>query len=283
VTQGENTIYFNGKDNLDAIFTMLTSGVVGKKLTDATEVMLTGCSAGGLSVFIHSDTVQTYLSSQTKYGAIPMSGFFTDEVNIKDIHVYGTEIQRIFDLSQAEQGVHAGCVADNSENPWKCMMAPYVSDYIETPTFILNSIYDSWQTSCELFSAIPSIDSAGNGNCTAYPSYSTCQADLENCTGSQIAQVNTYGSNCLATLKASNLYSKNGNGGFLYSCHTHCAAQQSSPYTTFVNQATGTSMQQAVTKWWSSALASAPLWYEPCLFSDTTPYVCNPSCVPDSY
>ncbi len=47
----------------------------------------------------------------------------------------------------ASGGTNAKCLA--AETPlgsqWKCLMAPYVSGYLETPFFVSNSFYDAYQ------------------------------------------------------------------------------------------------------------------------------------------
>merc|ERR1711957_379470 len=35
--------------------------------------------------------------------------------------------------------------AANTEEKWKCLMAPYIAPHIETPFFVMNSAYDAWQ------------------------------------------------------------------------------------------------------------------------------------------
>ena len=49
--------------------TLLTMG-----MTRATEVILTGCSAGAVSTFIHADYIQTLLPPGVKYVAMADAG-----------------------------------------------------------------------------------------------------------------------------------------------------------------------------------------------------------------
>jgi len=36
------------------------------------------------------------------------------------------------------------CVADYPDEKWKCLFAPYLVDYINSPLFFVQSLYDEW-------------------------------------------------------------------------------------------------------------------------------------------
>ena len=46
-----------------------------KGLNDSTEVILTGCSAGGLATYLHADFVKQAIPQTAKYHAIPDAGY----------------------------------------------------------------------------------------------------------------------------------------------------------------------------------------------------------------
>jgi hypothetical protein len=87
------TIWFRGKRVLDAILdTLLTD----HGLDQATEVLLSGGSAGGLSTYIHADHVASRLpSTVTKYKAAPNSGFFAFHTNFEGQPVYPNEMDYV--------------------------------------------------------------------------------------------------------------------------------------------------------------------------------------------
>jgi hypothetical protein len=82
VPNSSATLWMRGIKNLDATIDWLfANGGLG----DATEVLLSGESAGGLSTFLHADRVGGRLKAGspklTKYRANPIVGFFQDHDN----------------------------------------------------------------------------------------------------------------------------------------------------------------------------------------------------------
>jgi len=268
-------LYFRGKRNIDATFQALTASHGFNK---ATNVVLTGCSAGGLATYMHTDYVATLLPTTVqKYGAIPISGFFLLHNNVENKPVYPNEIQSIFTIANSTHGVNDACIAaKTAADQWQCNFATEIYKYIKSPIFSLDSNYDSWQTSCILTSEPVADGSSANGNCSAAPGWQACGQNPNNCTNAQMTLYNQYGMDFVSMMQNTTTAKANGNGGFIYSCHTHCAGQTSSYYNTFaINNVT---MQQAVSKWWASNKA-APQWQWPCYYSATTvPRQCNPTC-----
>jgi hypothetical protein len=42
-------------------------------------------------------------------------------------------------------GTNLKCLAAHTTEPWKCLMAPYIAQFIETPLYVMNSAFDAWQ------------------------------------------------------------------------------------------------------------------------------------------
>ena len=83
--------YFRGRRIIDAVFNDLKANL---NFNAATELLLTGCSAGGLSTYLHADYVASLLPlSVTKYGAAPISGYFLDHPNTEGTPVYADQMQ----------------------------------------------------------------------------------------------------------------------------------------------------------------------------------------------
>lgn len=139
----ENTkLYMRGHRVLDAILEDLGE----KGLHNAKQVLLTGCSAGGLSTFLHADYVASRLPRNAHYKAMPKSGFFLASVNYQDKPVYIDEMEYVWKMQNVSRGtVNSACVDANRDAPHRCMFAPYTYPHIRTPILVLNSIYDSWQ------------------------------------------------------------------------------------------------------------------------------------------
>jgi hypothetical protein len=72
----------------------------------ATDVLLTGCSAGGLSTYLHANYVQSQLpKTVTNYRVAPISGFFMDIDNVVGNAVYMQQMREVFVMQNASAGV----------------------------------------------------------------------------------------------------------------------------------------------------------------------------------
>lgn len=219
------------------------------------------------------------IPSVKKFKATSISGFFLNHNTVEDKPVYPEQIKYIYGLSNATHGVNEDCIVDKaSSDQWRCNFGPGVYPYIKNPIFPLDSIIDSWQSGCILTSEPVVNGSTANGNCSAVPGWHDCAGNIEKCDVRQIVNVVQYQKDFLTAISSASTYDKNGNGMFIYSCHTHCAGQDSHAFTTYkINNVT---MQQALSKWWNSddSTPAPQNRYSPCIYNLTPPYECNPTC-----
>ena len=141
-------IYFRGFRNLNAVFQKLWDEY---DYGNATDVQLTGSSAGGLAVYLHADYIKnTWLGPLVKnYIAMPDSGFFMDyEGNGK----YDSCMKWIYQQQNTSIALTKACLSDYGTNElsWKCMFASILAPYIESNMLVLQSRFDSWQLESEL-------------------------------------------------------------------------------------------------------------------------------------
>jgi len=185
---GGTTLHWRGKHILRAGITDL---LTNRGLANASDVVVSGCSAGGLATFLHCDTWSERILTEgrmaTKVVCMPDSGLFLDHEGPPKYH---SGMTWAFHQQNSSSGVDETCIQGEIATPSNCMFAEHTMKYITTPTFPLQSEYDSWQTSNDLGS-------------------------------SDAALINTYGQN-LSTLVAVNLLSQKQHGIFLDSCHHHC-------------------------------------------------------------
>ena len=224
-------IYFRGRRIIDAVIQTLTEKY---DFGSATEVLLTGCSAGGLATYLHTDYVQTLMpSGVTKYAASAISGFFLLHPTVAKLPVYPEQMENIFNISNATGGVNADCIAAQAPaDKWKCNFAEFSYAYTKAPTFPLNSALDSWQTVC-IYTAEPVPDfpkqtGTENGDCVNTHGWAACAKDPETCNSTQMSAMNTYIDDFETKMNSTTTFSKAGNGAFIHSCHTHCEAQSGS-------------------------------------------------------
>ena len=65
-------LYYRGRNILDAVL----DDLLAKGLDKATDVVLSGCSAGGLAIYLNADHVASRLPPTAKFRAIADSGYF---------------------------------------------------------------------------------------------------------------------------------------------------------------------------------------------------------------
>lgn len=168
------TVTMRGLANLDgAIEHALRSLGMG----GATELVVQGTSAGGLSTFLHADritgAVRAMAPALKKIAAAPVVGYFLDHSNLAgssgatgpntqdwsniSSHTaanYTTWMQYVVTMQNmtfgADGGLTEACRAKHPTQPHLCFMSPHMQDVIETPFFMFNSRFDEWQLLNEL-------------------------------------------------------------------------------------------------------------------------------------
>jgi len=180
-------LYFRGFRVLTAMHQDL---VASKNLNSASDVVISGCSAGGLATYLHVDWWRSLLPGSTRVVGMPDSGFFLD---FEGPPRYHTLMIWTFTWMNATDGVNQECIKKYSTtgNTWNCFFAQHTSPFIKTPIFPLQSEYDSWQVGNDLGSSDPS-------------------------------QVNTYGTLLTNLVKTQVLDTNPQNSVFLDSCYHHC-------------------------------------------------------------
>eukprot|EP00041_Stephanoeca_diplocostata_P023702 m.587946 g.587946 ORF g.587946 m.587946 type:complete len:321 (+) comp22359_c1_seq8:213-1175(+) len=107
-------LYFRGLRIRNAILATL---VRDHGLGSARDVLLTGCSSGGLAAYMHSDNMRDtmqQLAPKTlrKFRTAPCSGFFLYHDNVVGVPVYQEQMKNIFELSNSSGAFdHAPCGA----------------------------------------------------------------------------------------------------------------------------------------------------------------------------
>jgi hypothetical protein len=276
---------FRGHYVMEAIFDTVAANAMKapSPWSAATDVVLSGCSAGGLSTFLHTQFVHdTYVAPLgAKFWSIPVSGFFLDAMSVQGIAVYTQQMQVVWDMSQPfnAAGTNAACVADwPADQSWRCNMAEYVYRYITVPIFPLNSAYDSWQLPCELTAIpVPGTNTTQNGDCDAAPGWQQCGGNYETCSNTQMIAVNNYYLQFIAKMNNTLTAANPQNGAFIVSCETHCEALGGG-WASF--QVGGVSMRDAVAAWMADPAPTQQkhFHYDCMLNMGSGAKKCNPSC-----
>ena len=281
-----HALYFRGREILAAVVDSVRRNVMGatRRLADAVNVGITGGSAGGLATILHADFLAALLAPDAKglVWAAPQSGFFMNALSVGSRSlVYGAEMEAVYVLSNAS--TNAACEAKYKDFPFMCQFAEEVYPLVKTPMFLLQSVYDSWQTRCILASMPVDPSRADESyNCSAAPGWSSCSLNISACTDAQVAgAVVPYGRAVAASVfvLSVNKSQAPGSGGFLDSCHTHVEAGSSGFSTIAIG---GVTMQQAFSAWLADNVAAkgqapaAKHWTADCQYSGAG--MCNPTC-----
>jgi len=177
-------LHYRGFRILNAMFNDLFDI---RGLNKASDVVISGCSAGGLATYLHVDWWRAKLPNSKVVG-MPDSGFFLDYEAGPNYH--GNMIW-VFNQMNSTSGVNARCIAAYAAaDRWHCIFAEHTSPHITTPIFPLQSQYDSWQ--------IPNILGSNNP-----------------------VDINKYGA-LLVSLVNADVLNNNANSIILDSCHHHC-------------------------------------------------------------
>jgi len=226
-------------------------------LSEASDLVVSGCSAGGLATFLHTDQWCDALHATnpaSKCVGLPDSGFFLD---FQDPSVscspdsalvepllgrtvdgdYHCGLKWTFSIQNATAGINQDCVAAHASTAdvWKCMFAEHSSDFIRSPMFAMQSQYDAWQT----------------GN-------------VQGTTSTQIM-----GDNITSRIRTDLMAHNNESGAFLDSCHHHCGSWNSI-------RIDGDLVSVAIQKWYLGigVAGSKKLW------NQNKPYPCTACCSP---
>ena len=260
-TVGNSTIHFRGLSILHAVLDELVSR---HGLADATDVLLSGGSAGGLAAFLHADRVAAYLKAVgaplQRYRAAPVSGFFLLHADANGEATYPNQMKSVYEMQHAEAGVNVACTAAlPTAERWKCIFANYSYAYTKAPTFPLQSSLDGWQLRFIWH---------GDGSCAS--------DHFANCSGPSIANLTGYAAALVGDLKRASKFVRTGEGGFVESCLEHVAAEWGGFNKYMID---GPLERDALTQWWDAPSTSPPMWWLPCQLSATPPHQCMKSCL----
>jgi O-palmitoleoyl-L-serine hydrolase len=183
VVHNGTSLHFLGRWILGAVFADL-------KLAEASDVVIGGCSAGGIHVLAHLDAMRDMLPSSVRVSGFADSGFFMD-VDFFTGH-------KRFVVSPAGQNgqrlLSPTCTAEFPQEKEKCLIAQRSAPFLQTPTFVWQSRFDLDQRSCEL---LP--------DCAASP---PC--------------VEAYARNMSSAIREQLLARRRPHGAFIDVCARHC-------------------------------------------------------------
>ncbi|KAL6621264.1 hypothetical protein ACP70R_033696 [Stipagrostis hirtigluma subsp. patula] len=207
-----NGFYFRGQRIWNATIRHLFS--IG--MASADQVLLTGCSAGGLAAILHCDQFRAFFppagGQSTTVKCLADAGLFLDAyVDVSG----GRSLRSYYSDIVAMQGVARSLPPTCTDHldPTSCFFPQNVIDGIKTPIFLLNSAYDVWQI--EESQAPNRADPTGG--------WRACKFNRSACTETQMKILQGFRDQMVAAVKG--FSGSKANGLFVDSCFAHCQSE----------------------------------------------------------
>jgi len=245
VTVKNQTIFYRGRALLDA---MLDNLIEQEGMNEAQELLYSGCSAGGLTTFLHADYVRDVISQRAPsarvvalidamYSRDIIVNSLGEEPRLNSLMEWGFTAwgsapsvnQHCLEAMIAKHGVTGG---------WRCMFGASVAPFVQTPTFILNSKFDTWQ-----------IKSIIGANC------SPTRGHIFRCSNRSAASFwDSYAKDMVSDLDAL----PRRHGAFVHNCAGHCQTGSMEQEGAFWGKSTihEVTMGAAFRQWYHFAIAN---------------------------
>ncbi|THU74015.1 hypothetical protein C4D60_Mb04t28900 [Musa balbisiana] len=187
--------------------------LLARGMSKAENALLSGCSAGGLASILHCDSFRDLLPASAKVKCLSDAGYF---INVKDIS--GAEHIKAFynDVVTTHGSAKNLPLCTSMIEPGMasiCFFPQYMAQEIETPLFILNAAYDSWQIKNIL---VPTV-------ADRHGTWHDCKLDIKLCSSAQLQIMQEFR---LEFLNAVNgLGTPSSRGLFINSCYAHCQSE----------------------------------------------------------
>lgn len=239
------------------IWEAVVDELMGKGMDTAKQALLTGCSAGSLAALLHCDNFHGRFPHEVSVKCLSDAGFFIDEKDLSGERSMRSLISGVVHLQNVKEVLPNDCL--QKKDPTECFFPAELIKGITTPTFILNSDYDSWQIRNIL---------APNGS---YPGqeWSSCKADIRNCNCAQLDVLHGFKKKLVSELKVAK--DNKDWGLFIDSCFTHCQTPFDITWNSPISPRLGNkSISEAVGDWYFDRRQNAK--------QIDCEYPCNPTC-----
>lgn len=185
--------------------------LMSKGMSDASQALLSGCSAGGLASILHCDKFRELFPSSVKVKCLSDAGLFLDVIDISGRRTLRSTFDGVVKLQNVQENLPNTCTSHM--DPTSCFFPENLVANIKTPLFLLNSAYDSWQLEESL--APQSADPNGY--------WKACILDRTKCNASQIQAFQGFRNQMLNAIK--DFLALNQSGLYINSHFIHCLTQ----------------------------------------------------------
>lgn len=230
--------------------------LLAKGMKIAENAMLSGCSAGGLASILHCDSFRALLPMGAKVKCLSDAGFFINAKDVSGAQHIEAFYSEVVTTHESAKNLPSYCTS--KLRPGLCFFPQNVAQQIQTPLFILNAAYDSWQ--------IKNILAPGVAD--PHGTWHSCKLDIKDCSPSQLNTMQDFRTGFLSALTG--LGSSSSRGMFIDSCYAHCQSEMQETWlrndSPVLNKIT---IAKAVGDWYYDR---SPFQKVDCA------YPCNPTC-----
>ncbi|KAL9268304.1 Pectin acetylesterase 12-like protein [Drosera capensis] len=203
-----SNMYFRGQ----RIWSAAMEELMAIGMRKANQALLSGCSAGGLASILHCDEFRGLFPKSTKVKCLADAGLFLDAVDVSGGHTLRRFFQGVVTYQSVAKNLPASCI--NHMDPTLCFFPQNFIAHIQTPLFILNAVYDSWQVQASL--APPVAD--------PHNLWRDCKLNHARCSPSQIGFLQRFRNQMINVVEG--FETSRPNGLFLNSCFAHCQSER---------------------------------------------------------
>ncbi|KAL4324039.1 hypothetical protein GQ457_11G010930 [Hibiscus cannabinus] len=186
--------------------------LMSKGMRNAKQALLSGCSAGGLASILHCDEFRNILPRTSKVKCLSDAGLFLDAVDVSGGRTLRSMYSGVVRLQGVQHNLPHMCTTHH--DPTSCFFPQNLIGNVQTPLFILNAAYDSWQIQSSI--APPSADPHGH--------WHDCRLNHAKCSASQIKLLQGFRIQMLNAIKGFSMSRQNGL--FINSCFSHCQTER---------------------------------------------------------
>ncbi|KAE8734553.1 Pectin acetylesterase 6 [Hibiscus syriacus] len=186
--------------------------LMSKGMSNAKQALLSGCSAGGLASILHCDEFRNMFPTTSKVKCLSDAGLFLDAIDVSGGHTLRNIYSGVVGLQGVRHNLPRMCTVHH--DPTSCFFPQNLISNVQTPLFILNAAYDSWQIQSSI--ASPSADPLGL--------WHDCRLNNAKCSASQIRFLQGFRIQMLNAIKGFSMSRQNGL--FINSCFAHCQTER---------------------------------------------------------
>eukprot|EP00794_Sanderia_malayensis_P007059 gene7060-7853_t len=139
----DKQLYFRGRTILKSMIASLNE----RNLKHASDVLLSGTSAGGLAVILQGEYIKRKLPITANVRILVDAGFFLDAPGNGWPNIIQEQFQGLYVLHQPKLKLQCLKTKNNTDK-FKCLFPQNFLEYVRNlPIFFVNSLYDHWQLS----------------------------------------------------------------------------------------------------------------------------------------